>query len=197
MRESNDAEEALVDMDEDSDEVLNMPSLMMAHRVSARFLGSFSSLTNCLQRQSHGRPESIHSSRLPMSAVRAYNSRIYCQDLSQLLSIQTDLASSYDLHDDLSRMIKINSALAEKSISANWIIKRFWQTLSGLCDTVIASDSDARKPLIIGQRLPEKIMLEVIHILAQLGDTQSLGMVACVLELDRRGESVRFCVHCY
>ena len=99
------------------------------------------------------------------------------------------LSSSYLLQGNLSSVIRQNArfVLENKTNAASWLVKRAWNSLLGLLQTSASETyEEAVQPIILGNPLLEKLILDMLELFLGLGDVQMLGMLACLIELDRR-----------
>ena len=126
----------------------------------------------------------------PRLSGRAYNSLIYSKEVKSILGIGLDLSSAYTLQGRQSSIIFKNARLVNDTRATSWLVKRAWnslQTLSAASATgVNGSEASWEPALILGEKLPEKMVSDMLQLFLKLGDTQMLGMLACLLEMDRR-----------
>lgn len=125
---------------------------------------------------------------------RAFNSRVYRYDHSTLVSMDIDLVSQYTLQGDLLSIITANSEIV-KSRDCGWIIQRAWSTLFDLAEASAASSVKDMpiRALFLGESMPEKVFMDMLDIFFRMGDVQMTGVLACLVELDRRSRSD---IHC-
>lgn len=118
---------------------------------------------------------------------RAFNSRIYRDDYGPLVGIDMGLVSQYTLKGDLLSIITANTSLVKARDSA-WLVQRAWSTLLGLAET--SSPSSVKDMLIrglfLGESMPEKLFADILDVFSRKGDVQMTGLLACLVELDRR-----------
>lgn len=191
-------DEILNGYEEDSDEVLNLPSLWMNRRVRGPAVLLCASLcvaderTSLFKRQSLGATESVGTShRLVGRTGRAFNSRIYFQNCSALIGVDVALSSVYLINGSLGQIARHNLLLvdevvrsANKQLVTTWLVSQTWASLSALAE----AGRDGRDlPLFSGGSLSEKLVLDIFDIFQELGDVQMLGMLSCIVESDRRG----------
>lgn len=148
--------------------------------------------TFLLKRQSLGATESVGTShRLAGRTGRAFNSRIYFQNCAALIGVDVALSSIYLISGSLGQIARHNLMLvdelarsAKKQLVTTWLVSQTWASLSALAE----AGRDGRDlPLFTRGSLPEKLVLDVFDMFRELGDVQMLGMLSCIVELDRRG----------
>lgn len=145
-----------------------------------------------MQRQSRGRTESVGgTSHYTLSRLhgKSFNPRVYMHDCSQIIGIDTSLSSLYTLQGHLPTIVQANCRAISKT-DTTWAIKRTWTCLQTM---LLAVDSEPlpfhptrHGTLILGQSLSERLVMDMLDIFYKLGDIQMLGMLSCLLELDRR-----------
>lgn len=99
------------------------------------------------------------------------------------------LAPEYTLRGDLLNIIVANNELVARR-DYPWIIQRAWSTLLGLAEASAASSvKDMRiRAMFLGENMPEKVFMDILDIFYRMGDVQMTGILACLVELDRRSE---------
>lgn len=155
------------------------------------------------QRPSRGRTESLatsrHASRHHQHARgtgRAFNSRVYVHNLQDLTGVDTALSTHYTMHGPISSFISSNALMIEsiEDTKIPWIVKTAWASLEQLLEASLhassaeENDDHPSLPIILGEKLPEQMICDLLEIFLGLGDVQMLGMLACIIELDRRSE---------
>ena len=81
-----------------------------------------------------------------------------------------------------------NSEVALR-MGATHLIVTTWVTLSSLLPHAGAAP-DTTSNIILGEPLAEKLFINLLDVFCRLGDSQMLGILACLLELDRRSTFV-------
>lgn len=120
---------------------------------------------------------------------RAFNSRIYLRDVVDVIGIDTCLASAYTFEGNLVEIVRHNAKQVITMNSSSEIVKQTWLTLQSLSRTL--NQQETPQAMIIGDKLPEKVLFDLLDTFTMLADTQTLGALACLLELDRRSEAKR------
>lgn len=95
----------------------------------------------------------------------------------------------YTLRGDLLGIVTANNDLVTSRDCA-WIVQRAWSTLLSLAEASAASSvKDMRiRALFLGEHMPEKVFMDILDVFFRMGDVQMTGMLACLVELDRRSE---------
>ena len=119
---------------------------------------------------------------------RAYNSRVYVSECMPIIGVDTHLSTYYTLQGDIERNIMSNSEIALRK-KASRLILSTWITLGSLISRKNA-EHDLQGNIILGEPLAEKLCIDLLDIFCRLGDVQTLGVLACLLEQDRRSESL-------
>lgn len=99
------------------------------------------------------------------------------------------LASQYTLQGDLLSIITANTGLVKSRDSA-WLAHQAWSTLLALAETSTPSSVKDMpiRGLFLGESMPEKVFMDILDIFFRMGDVQMTGLLACLVELDRRSE---------
>jgi hypothetical protein len=103
--------------------------------------------------------------------------------------MDTSLALQYTLQGDLLNIVTTNTELA-KANDCSWLVRRAWSSLLGLAEAS-AGSTDENMPiraLFLGESMPEKVFMDILDVFFRLGDVQMTGILACLVELDRRSE---------
>lgn len=98
-----------------------------------------------------------------------------------------NIVPKYTLHGDLLGIITANNALV-KDHDCAWIVRRAWSTLLALAEASAASSVKDMpiRALFLGESMPEKIFMDMLDVFFRMGDVQMTGILACLVELDRR-----------
>lgn len=112
------------------------------------------------------------------------------------------------MQGSLVQVIRRNAAALSQDKKASWLAKHLWDALMAIvrCESATHDslyeqlDNDgkafprkvnlASRPLFLGEAMPERLLLDALDVFLAVKDVSMLGMLACVVELDRRGQSV-------
>lgn len=94
------------------------------------------------------------------------------------------LSSSYSLLGNVEESIRTNAEAAVRLEAAQLVVTT-WITLCSLVDSGKGASEDSPS-IVLGEPLAEKLFMNLLDIFSRLGDSQMLGMLACLLEMDRR-----------
>lgn len=147
------------------------------------------------QGKSHAGSESVGTSQhlnIRLAGTgRAFNSRIYRHDFSSLVGSVSNLAQDYTLHGNLLSIITANTETVMRK-NCSWLVQQAWKSLLGLAEASTASSVKGMpiRALFLGESMPEKVFMDMLDIFFRLGDVQMTGLLACLVELDRRSRQL-------
>lgn len=122
-----------------------------------------------------------------VSLIRgAHNSRIYITSISTIAPSHGEFLQTARVRNDVLGNVKQYDQLSHTS-GLPWLVQHLWHSLlTQLSSSVRPTASNA--PGLVGNRVLEQFVLDAIAVLAAEGDLVTLGLLACVIQLDVQRE---------